>query len=30
MACPDADDFLDLKAAELWKKDVEKAKEKAR
>lgn len=30
MASPDADDFLDIKAAELWKKDEKKALEKAR
>lgn len=30
MASPDADDFLDIKAAELWKKDEKKALEKAK
>ena len=30
MASPDADDFLDIKAAELWKKDEKQALEKAR
>ena len=27
MASPDADDFLDIKAADLWKKDEKKALE---
>ena len=30
MASPDADDFLDIKAAELWKKNPKEAEEKAR